>query len=101
MSGAVIVLGEDTNVTNITNAGTLNVFPVRARLMALIYGEMQWKNKAAAQAAAPHSPPPPFPAPAASPWVGGGCTLPASWRGWGLGGGQYWVRVESASNFIK
>ena len=74
MSGAVIVLGEDTNVTNITNAGTLNVFPVRARLMALIYGEMQWKNKAAA----------PSPAPAASPLVGGGCTLPASWRGWGV-----------------
>ena len=37
VSGAVIVLGEDTNATNITNAGTLNVFPVRARLMALIY----------------------------------------------------------------
>ena len=80
MSGAVIVLGEDTNVTNITNAGTLNVFPVRARLMALIYGEMQWKNKAAAQAAAP----PPCTCSFTLGGGGGGCTLPASWRGWGV-----------------
>ena len=62
--------------------------------MALIYGEMQWKNKAAARAAAP----PPSPAPAASPWVGG--VHPPGVMA-GVGGGQYWVRVESASNFIK
>ena len=62
--------------------------------MALIYGEMQWKNKAAAQAAAP---PPPLHL-QLHPWWGG--VHPPGVMA-GVGGGQYWVRVESASNFIK
>ena len=64
------------------NMRTLNVFPVRVRLIALIWREMQCKNKARIQCravvccTAPHPPPPqPPPSPAASyctPGVGGG-----------------------------
>ena len=66
--------------------------------MALIYGEMQWKNKAAAQAAATR-PPPPLHLQLHPGW--GGVHPPGVMAGVGVGGGQYWVRVESASNFIK
>ena len=67
--------------------------------MALIYGEMQWKNKAAAQAAA--TPPPPLHLQLHPGWGWGGVHPPGVMAGVGVGGGQYWVRVESASNFIK
>ena len=60
--------------------------------MALIYGEMQWKNKAAAQAAAP-----PSPAPAASPWVGGG----APSRRHGGGGGGGWPVLGQGRKCVK
>ena len=63
--------------------------------MALIYGEMQWKNKAAAQAAATRPP-----TCTCSFTLGGGGVHPPGVMA-GVGGGQYWVRVESASNFIK
>ena len=59
---------------------------------------MQWKNKAAAQAAAaPLPPPPPLHLQLHPGWGGG--TLPASWRGWGLGGG--WPVLGQGRKCVK